>query len=284
MRNLLSADFARLWKNRMFFCCWVGMVLLALFLVAEEYFQPYAVLLNQVVFLPLSLYGVVAAAFAAMFLGQEYADGTIRNKLIAGHIRAHIYLSGFLVTAVGAVILYLSAIAVTASVGSFLFTATAPLKRFLLSGLLGVFSCLSYVGLYCLISVRCGNRSSSVVACMLLSVALLMVALYVNLQLEQDEYIPQLNITGVEQPDDVSVSISGEHAEALVTMAPNPHYLTGIKRQIAQLIQDLNPTGQAAQICAMSYPNPIQMALCSAAVVALTCLRGLSVFRRKDII
>lgn len=268
----------------MFFCCWAGMVLLALFLVAEEYFQSYIVLLNQVVFLPLSLYGVVAAAFSAVFLGQEYADGTIRNKLIAGHSRTHIYLSEFLVTATGAIILYLSAIAVTAGVGRFLFTATAPLKKFLLSGLLGVFSCLSYVGIYCLISVLCHNRSTSVVVCMMLSVSLLMVALYVNLQLEQDEYIPQLNITGVENSDGVSISISGENTDGLVTMAPNPHYLTGVKRQIAQFIQDLNPTGQAAQICSMSYPDPIQMALCSAAVVLLTCLRGLVVFRRKDLI
>lgn len=284
MRNLLSADFVRLWNNRIFRCCWVGMVLLALFLVAEEYSQPYVVLLNQVVFLPLSLYGVVTAAFSAMFLGQEYSDGTIRNKLIAGHSRAHVYLSEFMVTAVGAIVLYLSAIAVTACVGSFLFTATAPPEKFLLSGLLGVFSCLSYVGLYCLISALCGNRSFSVVVCMLLSVALLFVALYVNLQLEQDEYIPQLNITGVEQPDDVSISISGEDAGAMVTMVPNPHYLAGVRRQIAQFIQDLNPTGQAAQICSMSYPNPIQMALCGAAVAALTCLRGLFVFRRKDIV
>ena len=284
MRNLLAANFARLWKNRMFRCCWAGMVLLALFLVAEEYSQPYIVLLNQVVFLPLSLYGVIAAAFSAMFLGQEYADGTVRNKLIAGHSRARIYLSEFLVTAAGAIILYLSAIAVTASVGSFLFTATAPVKKFLLTGVLGLFSCLSYVGLYCLISVLCCNRAVSVMACMLLSVALLMAALYVNLQLEQEEYIPQLNITGVESSDDVSISISGENTEALVTMVPNPHYLTGVKRQIAQFIQDLNPTGQAAQICSMSYPDPIQMVLCSAAVVLLSCLRGVFVFRRKDII
>ena len=184
----------------------------------------------------------------------------------------------------GAIILYLSAIAVTATAGSFLFTATAPLKQFLLSGLLGMLSCLSYVGIYCLISVLCGNRAASVVVCMFLSVALLMAALYVNLQLEQDEYIPQLNITGVEQSDGVSISVSGENAKGLVTMAPNPHYLTGVKRQIAQFIQDLNPTGQSAQICAMSYPNPIQMVLCSGAMVLLTCLRGLSVFRRKDLI
>ena len=267
----------------MFFCCWAGMVLLALFLVAEEYSQPYIVLLNQVVFLPLSLYGVVTAAFSAMFLGQEYSDGTIRNKLIAGHSRVHIYLSAFLVTAAGAIILYLSAIAVTASVGSYLFTATVPPKTFLLTGLLGVLLCLSYVGIYCLTSVLCHNRSTSVVVCMMLSVMLLMVALYVNLQLEQDEYIPQLNIMGVEQSDGVSISVSGENTDGLVTMAPNPHYLTGIKRQIAQFIQDLNPTGQAAQICSMSYPNPIQMVLCSALVVLLTCLRGLFVFRRKDV-
>ena len=160
MRCLLSADLFRLRKNRVFLLCWAGMVLFGLFLVAEEHLEPYPVALDRVVFLPLSLYGLVAGAFAGMFLGQEYAEGTIRNKLVAGHGRPQVYLSGALTVAVGALVLYVSAIAVTAAVGCLLFPTSKPVSEFLLSGLLGVLSCLSYVAVYCLIVMLCRGRSA----------------------------------------------------------------------------------------------------------------------------
>ena len=80
MRDLLCADFARLWKNRPFLCCWAGMALFALFLTAEEYLEPYTVTLDRMVFLPLSLYGVVTGAFAGLFLGQDHAEGTAGRR------------------------------------------------------------------------------------------------------------------------------------------------------------------------------------------------------------
>ena len=43
------------------------------------------------------IHGVMLAAFVPLFLGADYSDGTIRNKLIAGHRRSGIYLSDLLV-------------------------------------------------------------------------------------------------------------------------------------------------------------------------------------------
>ncbi len=281
MRNLLSANFARLWKNRPFLCCWAGMVLFGLFLVAEEYLEPYTVTLDRMVFLPLSLYGIVAGAFTGMFLGQEYTEGTIRNKLIAGCGKAQVYLSGFFTAAGAALIFYVSAVAATASIGSLLFSTAKPLSAFLTFGLLGALCCLSYVAIFCLIAMLRRSRSVSVALCMLLAVVLLLMSMYINLQLTQEEYINQLNITT--QSDDVSVSITGENTETEVTMVPNPHYLTGIRRQIALFLQDLNPTGQAVQICAMNCANPVRVVLCNVLTILLACLTGIILFRRKDL-
>ncbi len=281
MRNLLCADFARLWRNRFFLCCWAGMVLYGLFLVAEEYLEPYSIPLERMVFLPLSLYGIVAGAFTGMFLGQEYTEGTVRNKLIAGFGKEQVYLSGFCVTAGGALLFYGSASAVTAVLGSLLFSTTKPLGAFLAFGLLGALCCLSYVALFCLIVMLRRSRSVSVVLCMLLAVLLLLVSMYINLQLTQREYIDQLDLMA--QSGDVSVSITEENVEPNVTLVPNPHYLTGFKRQVAQFLQDLNPTGQAVQICAMRCENPVRVVLCDVFIIASTCLAGIALFRRKDL-
>lgn len=220
-------------------------------------------------------------AFTGMFLGQEYTEGTIRNKLIAGCGKAQVYLSGFFTAAGAALIFYVSAVAATASIGSLLFSTAKPLSAFLTFGLLGALCCLSYVAIFCLIAMLRRSRSVSVALCMLLAVVLLLMSMYINLQLTQEEYINQLNITT--QSDDVSVSITGENTETEVTMVPNPHYLTGIRRQIALFLQDLNPTGQAVQICAMNCANPVRVVLCNVLTILLACLTGIILFRRKDL-
>ncbi len=281
MRNLLCADFARLWKNRPFLCCWAGMVLFGLFLAAEESLEPYTVTLERMVFLPLSLYGIVTGAFTGLFLGQEYAEGTLRNKLIAGCGRAQVYLSGFFVTAGGALILYASAVAVTAVTGSFLFGTAKPVSAFLVFGALGALCCLSYVAVFCLVTMLRRSRSVSAVLCMLLAVLLLLAAMYLNLQLTQEAYVSQLDT--VTQSGDVSVSLTEENVEPKVTMVPNPHYLTGLKRQVAEFLQDLNPTGQAVQICAMHCENPVRVVLCDVFIILLSCLAGVLLFRRRDL-
>ena len=44
--------------------------------------------------------GLVAAILTSMFIGSEYSDGTIRNKLVVGHSRMRIYLANFIVCSV----------------------------------------------------------------------------------------------------------------------------------------------------------------------------------------
>ena len=249
--------------------------------ISWEYLEPYTVTLDRMVFLPLSLYGVVAGAFAGLFLGQEFSEGTIRNKIIAGCGKEQVYLSGFLAAAGGALVLYASAVAVTAAAGSLLFATAKPLSDFLVFGLLGALCCLGYVSVFCLITMLRRSRSVSAVLCMLLAVVLLLTAMYINLQLTQEEYISQFSTTT--QSGDVSVSIIEENVEPEVTMVPNPHYLTGIKRQAAELLQDLNPTGQAVQICAMNCANPVRLVLCDVFITLSTCLAGILLFRRRDL-
>ena len=52
------------------------------------------------------LAGIILAAVFGLFFGAEYADGTIRNKLTAGHGRASIYLAALLSALLTAFVLY----------------------------------------------------------------------------------------------------------------------------------------------------------------------------------
>lgn len=52
--------------------------------------------------------GLVAAILTSMFIGSEYSDGTIRNKLVVGHSRMRIYLANLIVCSVACVLISLA--------------------------------------------------------------------------------------------------------------------------------------------------------------------------------
>ena len=44
-----------------------------------------------------TMIGIIIAIFTGLFLGVEYSDGAIRNKITIGHKRINIYLSNLIV-------------------------------------------------------------------------------------------------------------------------------------------------------------------------------------------
>ena len=115
MRKLLSGNFARLWKSRVF---WVlqgfsfGFGVFAYALVAyntrnlgQGWLEYEA---HGYFFLWVFYIAVIIALFACFFIGTDYSDGTVRNKMIVGHSREEIYLS-FLLTTITAAFFFVFA-------------------------------------------------------------------------------------------------------------------------------------------------------------------------------
>ena len=97
MSNLLSAYFMSIKKSRLFRVC---IVLTILIVVYEVFCAPYEVYgfdmplrADQVLLESVYFLGWLAALFCSLFLGQEYHDGTIRNRIMAGYRRRDIYLA-----------------------------------------------------------------------------------------------------------------------------------------------------------------------------------------------
>ncbi len=100
MRKLLSADFYRLGRDKAF---WIGALAMLAYTVGAmlsnchqamedvESGFPYA--LETFYFVYALLIGLLISVFTSLFLGSEYSDGTIRNKLVVGHKRSDVYLS-----------------------------------------------------------------------------------------------------------------------------------------------------------------------------------------------
>lgn len=277
MRNLLAADFHRLWKNKMFWAFVLGLAVISGAMVFTEYrtllAQPsYETMLENVLFQILPEMGIISAVFVTLFVGTEYSDGTIRNKVGAGHHRRSIYLSLSIVCSAASVIMMLSSVIV-------MFAAGIPaLGRSLLSWrdifcleLCGLLICISYTVLYTFVIFMIGNKASAVAAGLLLSLALLFTASYIINRLNEPEMA-------------VKYTVVNEYGMPLETEEyPNPLYIKGAVRTGLEFVRDFLPMGQAIQISNIEYERPLWYPPLSLLFMAVFTAGGLAAFSKKDL-
>ncbi|MDE6590384.1 MAG: ABC transporter permease [Oscillospiraceae bacterium] len=274
MRNLLSAHFLRLKKNHLFWAALAVGAALAGFRVHTLWRDHIDVgvvsTLDEGLFTYAQLVGLTVAVFASLFLGTEYSDGTIRNKVISGCSRVTIYLSGFL-TVSAASVLSLAAYWIVAlgmgipllepsqiSVGGALFTALGVL---LMTG--------AFCAIFTFITINCSSKTTSAVVCILLFLALLIASTYVYSRLDAPEFVSNYNI------------VNGELVAS--EPVPNPRYLQPGPRAVFEFLCDLLPTGQGTQYSVQAVAHPVRLILCSLGVTAVFTGAGAVLFRRKDL-
>ncbi|MGI6014794.1 MAG: ABC transporter permease subunit [Oscillospiraceae bacterium] len=278
MRKLLSAGFARLWKSMIF---WLGMIFMAGFstlAVVDQYwgrikypdFSPYPP--DYILFANGTLIPIVIAVFIGIFIGTEYSDGTMRNKLIVGHTRTSIYCSNFVVCIAASALMHIAYVTVILCAG-------IPLLGKMqtdLTVLFQYFSCslviiAAFTAIFLLISMLIQSKSTGAVAAIIVSLVLLFSAMMINNRLTAPEYYDAYTYT-----DD-----SGN--EHTVEAERNPQYLTGTKRQVYEFLWDALPSCQILQISSQNAEHLGTLSLYSFAIVILAIPCGTLIFRKKDL-
>ena len=108
MIRMLKADFIRLRTSFAYRLSLFGMLVLAsAFMFIQATAMDYTVPLSRVVFLPLSLYGIVMASFVSVFIGADFSDGIVRNKLLTAKKRSSLVISQIIVSCTGCIIVYI---------------------------------------------------------------------------------------------------------------------------------------------------------------------------------
>lgn len=256
MRKLLSADIFRISHSKWFRICLGGMLIMACAFVVMQYTaMDYNVPLSRVIFLPMSFYGMAVAALVSLFVGEDFSDGFIRNKMIAGCSRQNIFISNLIVSGLACVVTYLVTVLFTASVGSLFFEADVTFFLFIKYLLMGIGMCLAYSCIYCTITMICGNKTTAVVLCMGVAFLLLCTCLHTN-----------------------QIMIQPEYKDGVL----NPAYVDGFAKTVYGFLHDLNPSGQAAQLSAMEIFSPAHWILCDILWILAVGV-GCAIFSRKDI-
>lgn len=280
MRKLLSAGFARLWRNKVFWTGHIlisGVIILAMLSNYREQQQYYDFTYTSDTFIPgcYMFIGCFTAVFAALFLGTEYSDGTIRNKLIAGHTRASLYLSSLILTLAASLLVSTVSVLLAAAVGIPLFGPPVNIPLLLEKIGVGSLLVLSFAALFTFLAMLIHNKSLLSVTAVLTFFLLLFAALFVAKRLEEPEYI-----TGR-----YSLSVNGELVQD--DPVPNPSYLRGTKRAVYEFLQEFLPTGQSFLLNrgdgSAGPAHPLRMAVYSLLLALVNTLGGILAFRRKDI-
>lgn len=273
MNKLLSANLTRLRKSKLFWGLLILMFALGLYMVFMLTQQLGTKSLDMIFFNFTFMIGLAAAIFSSFFLGAEYSDGTIRNKLVVGHLRTDIYFANLITNIAAAFCMNLAYLAAVIVVGT-------PLFGFVRADAWAVFMMLfgasvmtvAFCSVLTMISMACSNKAAAAVVSILGIFLLLYAAIYIQARLAAPEAWP-----GYEY------SVDGQVVSTPETMIPNPQYLRGTKRAVYEFFYDFLPTGQAIQYSDMTAVHLWQMPLYSLLISIAVTAVGTILFKRKDL-
>ena len=278
MNKLLSADFAKLKMNKFFWLCTIGMFLFGIFMMTTHYiamnqYHENAYITN-VLFIYATAIAIIIPAFVSLFTGTEYSDGTMRNKLVIGHTRNHIYTSNLICCCAAGLIFCFSYIVGTLIIG----IPLCGIQDGTLQGIVILILCsfamsIAFTAFHTIISMTCQNKALAAVVNILISVFMLVISIYILNKLAQPETYESLN----HDTDTGQIMSSG--------IVSNPDYLEGTIRSIYQFFNDFLPTGQAVNITQNGglIQEPYLLTIYSGIIILASIVIGMLIFRKRDI-
>ena len=275
MRKLITANFFRFRKDR-FSWCVVGIIvilsLVNVFNSARSYEAMadagYILSLEDYYFNQAPLIGAFLALLISMFLGTEFSEGTIRNKLCIGHKRNEIFLSNFISCALATIALT----SVWLLISALLFGLIGPLEmsisEFVGCILVAMGFAVSFAALYTVIGSLSSNKAMTIIYTFAVFIIFAIAASGLYDRLCEPEMNEGMMLVGTQ----------------LVEMepTPNPLYLSGAIRTVCEVALELLPTGQALLLSDVAVEYPVRAISLSAVFTIVTLLVGSMLFRRKD--
>ena len=281
MRNLLKAEFSRLFRSRLFRIVIILDVIYSLYTIKDyvmipEYEDLYGFKDNIWGFI--LIYGFVSAAFNSLFVSREYSDGTLRNKIVSGHSRKSIYLTELIVCSTAGIILQIVYICIICvllfKIDLQYIEIGAVIRILIVSFALNIV----YNAIFVFSSMLIGSRVSAVVWSITLIMVLFVSAGMLNDAIISDEFHRIDRDNGLEYDE--------------------KEILSDNQRKIYTFIYNVIPAGQTIQLeeihdftddddreTSELSPDERTMRLCltDISVIAVTTMLGVFFFRKKNL-
>lgn len=275
MHRLLRANFSRLLKNKLF---WI-LISIELFMgglfpvlhYMDNIDEKSAWTMDSTIFIYSLFVLLMVSLLTALFIGSDYSDGTMRNKLIAGQVRRNIYAANLVVNMEAAFLLcfafWISHICIGTPLLGWFVSDAKKILGYLLVTLAMVAAC---VAIFTLISMLCSNKAYSVAGCILIIFMLLFVGVRITAALNEPEMYD-------------AYSYMSEGVTVQEDETPNPNYVSGVKRQIYNFLNEFLPGGQMIKLSNMNAEHLGRYAVYDGIIFAFVTGCGILSFRRKDL-
>ena len=266
MANLLSANFLRLKKSKLFWGLLAGMLAYGLYrvirghLVRPDYEQE-LILFDHAEYIVWFM-----AVFTSFFLGPDHTDKTIRNKVLGGHTRLTIYLAHLTTTVLVSFCFCAAYMLPVWGLGRVLLVPPNPLFHspgeipYIMLAILAM--SMAFCAFYTAVVLNDCNKAGALMVCILTALVLrfVMDRLFVWLR---------------------------SNPEFLYDGYPNPQY-PGVWHPIGRFVLDFLPSGQAERLSrATGYHGEEmqleRMPLLSLLFTAVSTGFGYALFRKKDL-
>lgn len=280
MNKLLYANFARLWRSKIFYGLELFVIGYSILVYRDAYItinvghKAYTSW-NLCSFGGLLPIGIALAVFVSFYIGVEYGSGTIRNKIAAGHSRSHIYATNLIVCYVAAVVT-MAVYWITSMV-----TGVILIGREIISGIwkpgwaiiMTLCILMAYTSIFVFVVMVDMNTARTGIVSLVLAMLLLAAGIIVIQYLEMPEYTVRL-----EEVQDTSGEI-----KTVEKTVYNARYLTGEKRKAYECAWLLLPSSQAMEVSASNGEYSVAMPLCMLGEAFLFTCAGVWIFGRMDI-
>lgn len=178
MSRLLASNLSRVRKNVFFWISLLCATINPLYTVINNWYykvhwdsplyadEPFVLIGSHYIFV------IVLAVTISLFIGTEYGDKTIRNKLIVGHSRLSVYLTNLLTTVIIAVAMYFAGV-IGACLGlPLLGGIVLPTEKFILQMGFAALSVSAIAAVIFTVSMLIGNRVIGAIASLLVTIGL----------------------------------------------------------------------------------------------------------------
>lgn len=285
MYKLLNADFYRMIKNKIFWGLIIITLCMACFFLKSLEF--YGDSIELLIINHFTTIGFFISLFTTLFVGLEYANGTIRNKIVVGHSRIKIYLSNLIISITVGIIIELVYILFMLVVGNAIFNEVRlvlPITQFFKMLLRVVTIIIMYSTIFNCITLLCNDITVSTVICIIFVFVLFLSDGTLSMIVHSEKYNYQYTYN--------------EHGEATrEIIGNNPNYPGETKIRIAEVLRNFSPIGQTNQInetvseqisqIMMNYegeiPNTANLLWYSLGTIIFINTMGIYLFDKKEL-
>lgn len=284
MARLLHADFARLRKSLTFWGCMAAALIWGAVKVYYDYQKWAGIRVNDTSAANIYYFTynyidafsqlvLIMAVFAAMFIGTDYSQRAIVNKLAIGRSRFAVYFSNLTVCASGSLLFNLSYAAGVTIMGLAFGGQTWFFDFYVGEFIIIVAADIAVSALLTLLCMLLNHKAVCIAAALVIFFVTPFIAESVNNAVQEPEY----NVCREWNEDKTSYS---------ETKTKNENYISGAKRFFAVALNNVSPLGQYQQLERgniydssqyVSYP------LLSLGLTAVSSAVGVLVFRKKNL-